>query len=269
MDDIFAKVEVLGEQTGDFALEGADAQTLGRVVPERQPVRREESRWTGGRGAYFASSRFCRTKRRFTATSQHGRQRGWDTARLTSINALCRHRGLVESGHETGDKMYGRRFMLSRNLVFAGCQSTIASPEHKLVGRSDAVFVCKPSLWATSTRVYAPRLFPRVKHIQGRHQHSIDMQVPIVSTNYELYLSIRNHVSTDQQSPVAFAPVVTIDIQLTNIGPAAAHQRETCRAREPQTTARTQCRSCWSDGTVGGQAIHPLGWYSGCVVLSR
>jgi hypothetical protein len=29
VDDIFTKVEVLGEQAGDFALEGADAQTLG------------------------------------------------------------------------------------------------------------------------------------------------------------------------------------------------------------------------------------------------
>jgi hypothetical protein len=76
MDNVFTKVEVLGEQAGDFALEGADAQTLGRVVPERQLVRREDSRRIGDGGAYFASSRFCRTKRRFTATSQHGQQRG-------------------------------------------------------------------------------------------------------------------------------------------------------------------------------------------------
>lgn len=33
----------------------------------------------------------------------------------TSINALCRHRGLVESGHGAGDKLYGRRYILSRN----------------------------------------------------------------------------------------------------------------------------------------------------------
>jgi hypothetical protein len=139
---------------------------------------------------------------------------------------------------------------------------------HKLAGRSDAVFVCKPSLWATSTRAYTPRLFSRLRHIQGRHQHSIHMQVVTVSAIYKLG-SFGYHVSTYQQSPLAFAPVVTIDIKLTNIGPAAAHQRETCRAREPQTTARTQCRSCWSDGATGREAIHPLGWYSGCVVLSR
>lgn len=30
-----------------------------------------------------------------------------DTIRRTSINALCRNRSLVESGHEAGDKIYG------------------------------------------------------------------------------------------------------------------------------------------------------------------
>jgi hypothetical protein len=35
------------------------------------------------------------------------RQRGQDTRRLTSVNALCRRRSLVESGHQTGDKMDG------------------------------------------------------------------------------------------------------------------------------------------------------------------
>lgn len=44
MDDIFAKVEILSEQARDFALEGADAQALGRVVPERQLVRIGNSR---------------------------------------------------------------------------------------------------------------------------------------------------------------------------------------------------------------------------------
>lgn len=40
MDDVFAKVEVLGEQTRDFAFKSTDAQTLRRVVSEGQTVRR-------------------------------------------------------------------------------------------------------------------------------------------------------------------------------------------------------------------------------------
>lgn len=39
MNDFLAKVEVLSEQTRDFAFESADAQTLRRVVPEGQLVR--------------------------------------------------------------------------------------------------------------------------------------------------------------------------------------------------------------------------------------
>lgn len=43
-DDVFTKVEILSKQARDFALEGADAQALGRVVPERQLVRSRDSR---------------------------------------------------------------------------------------------------------------------------------------------------------------------------------------------------------------------------------
>lgn len=45
VDDVFAKVEVFGEQARDLALEGTDAQTLGRVVPGRQLVRLRDLRW--------------------------------------------------------------------------------------------------------------------------------------------------------------------------------------------------------------------------------
>ena len=39
VDNVFTKVEVLGEQARNFALEGSDAQTLSRVVSGRQLVR--------------------------------------------------------------------------------------------------------------------------------------------------------------------------------------------------------------------------------------
>lgn len=76
------------------------------------------------------------------------------------------------------------------------------------------------------------------------------------------------YVSTYEQPPIAFAPILSIVLEFANIRPAAAHQRETCRAREPQTTTRTQCWSCWPDGAARGKVIHSCRWHPRSVVLS-